>query len=61
MMCDLQFQLMNLLANSLSELRERQNALANIVLRKYEDGANLLKKIAQEKKKSEDKTKGLYQ
>jgi hypothetical protein len=61
MMCDLQFQVMNLLANSLSELRERQNALANIVLRKYDEGAKLLEKIAQEKKKDEDKSKGLYQ
>lgn len=52
---------MNLLANSLSELRERQNALANIVLRKYDEGAKLLEKIAQEKKKDEDKSKGLYQ
>ncbi|MBD3195950.1 MAG: hypothetical protein GF317_12890 [Candidatus Lokiarchaeota archaeon] len=60
-MCDLQFQVMNLIANSLAEMRERQNALAKIVLRKYDSGAKMLKDIEEKAKEEEDKSKSLYQ
>lgn len=64
-MCDLQFQLMNHIANSLVRLRERQNALAKLVIRKDEKGSELLKKIAEEKQKAKerekDKDRSLYQ
>jgi hypothetical protein len=64
-MCDLQFQLMNHIANSLVNLRERQNALAKLVFKRDEKGAELLEKIAKEKEKTKkrekDKDRSLYQ
>ncbi len=60
LMCDLQFQVMNHIANSLAEIRERQNALAKIVLRKSDQGAKILENIEKNQKSTEDRSKDLY-
>ena len=59
-MCDLQFQLMNHIANSLSELRERQNALGSLVMKKDEHGSKILKEISEAKEKSEKNSANIY-
>ncbi|MBY8982184.1 MAG: hypothetical protein KGD57_04485 [Candidatus Lokiarchaeota archaeon] len=60
LMCDLQFQVINHVANSLAEIRERQNALAKIVLKKSDQGSKLLDDIEKERKATDDKSKELY-
>ena len=60
-MCDLQFQLMNHIANALGEIRERQNALAKIVMKKDDVGSKILEKIEEKQKEEEKKASGLYQ
>ncbi|MBY9006664.1 MAG: hypothetical protein KGD63_07890 [Candidatus Lokiarchaeota archaeon] len=60
LMCDLQFQVMNHIANSLSEIRDRQNALAKIFLKKTDKGAKLLADIDKKIKTNDDHNKDLY-
>ncbi len=59
-MCNLQFEVINHIANSLAEIRERQNALAKIALKKYDQGAKLLDDVMKKRKDKEDKAKDLY-
>lgn len=59
-MCNMQFELINLLANSLSELRDRQNSLANLVLKKDEDGAKLLKKTINRLEKEKERSVSIF-
>jgi hypothetical protein len=58
-MCDLQFQLMNHIANALSEIRERQNALAKIVMKKDTVGSRILEKIEKKQHDEDKKASGL--
>jgi len=59
-MCQAQFELVNLIANSLAELRRRQNALANMVLKKDSRGSKLLKKMEEDRELAEQKAASLY-
>ena len=59
-MCQAQFELVNLIANSLAELRRRQNALANLVIKKDSRGSKLLKKMEEERELAKKKTASLY-
>jgi len=59
-MCHTQFELINLIANSLAELRSRQNAIASMVLKKDERGAKLLKKQEEEIEIAKKKSEGLF-
>ena len=59
-MCHTQFELINLIANSLAELRSRQNALASLVLKRDERGAKLLKKQEEEIERAKEKSEGLF-
>lgn len=59
-MCQTQFELVNLIANSLAELRRRQNALANMVLKKDSRGSKLLKKMEEDRELAEEKAASLY-
>ena len=60
-MCALQFEVMSLLANSLAQLRQRQNALASMMLKRDERGAKLLKEQEDLIEKEKEKTQALYQ
>jgi hypothetical protein len=59
-MCQTQFELINLLANSLASLRQRQNGLANLVLKRDSKGAKLLKQAEDDQKAAEEKAAGLF-
>jgi hypothetical protein len=59
-MCNTQFELINLLANSLAELRSRQNGIANLVLKKDERGSKLLKKQEEDIEQAKKQTAGLF-
>jgi len=59
-MCQVQFELMNLIATSLAELRGRQNALASMVIKKDGRGSKLLKKMEEERESAKKKTASLY-
>lgn len=59
-MCNTQFELINLIANSLAELRTRQNTLANMVLKKDERGSKLLKKQEELRKRAEKHAEELF-
>ena len=56
-MCQLQFELMNHIANSLLELQRKQNVLTQIVLKQDETGSKLLKDFMKKKEDSEKKDK----
>jgi hypothetical protein len=56
-MCQLQFELMNHIANSLLELNRKQNLLTQIVLKKDESGSKLLKEFLEKKEESMKKDK----
>jgi hypothetical protein len=56
-MCQLQFELMNHIANSLLELQRKQNVLTQIVLKQDESGSKLLKDFMKKKEDSEKKDK----
>lgn len=59
-MCNMQFELINLIANSLAELRRRQNALANIVLKRDKSGSKLLKRQEDFLKKDEERSETIF-
>ena len=56
-MCQLQFELMNHIANSLIELQRKQNVLTQIVLKQDETGSKLLKDFMKKKEDSEKDVK----
>jgi len=59
-MCQLQFELMSLIANSLADISERQNAVAKLVIKKDEHGNKLLKKISEANEKDEKNSANIY-
>jgi hypothetical protein len=56
-MCDIQFNIVNHLANSLGNLEDKLNALAKIILYKNKDGQELIKKWEDEMNKASNKSK----
>jgi len=63
-MCEIQFQLMNHIANSLLELQRKQNLLTQLVLKRDETGSQLLKDFMKKKEAQDEKDKDssdLYQ
>jgi len=63
-MCEIQFQLMNHIANSLLELQRKQNLLTQLVLKRDETGSQLLKDFMKKKEAQDEKAKDssdLYQ
>jgi hypothetical protein len=54
-MCQLQFELMNHIANSLLELQRKQNVLTQIVLKQDETGSKLLKDFIKKKEDLKNK------
>ena len=56
-MCDLQFQLINHIANALLEVQRKQNMLTQIVLKRDETGSTLLKEFYKEKEEIKKKDK----
>lgn len=59
-MCQLQFELMNHIANSLLELQRKQNVLTQLILKKDETGSKLLKDFMKKKEDSDKKDKNSY-
>lgn len=59
-MCSLQFEIINHLANSLSSLQEKHNALFKIVVRKDEYGKKILKRIKDEEELGKERSKDLF-
>ena len=59
-MCNIQFELINLIANSLTELRRRQNNLANMVLKRDKSGSKVLKKQEELMKKEEERSETIF-
>lgn len=59
-MCQAQFELINLIANSLAELRRRQNVLANLVIKRDSRGSKLLKKMEEDRELAEKKAASIY-
>ena len=63
-MCQLQYELMNHIANTLLELQRKQNLLTQLVLKRDERGSELLKEFVKKKEDLEKKNKqadDLYQ
>ncbi len=56
-MCQLQFELMNHIANTLLDLQRKQNMLTQIVLKRDESGSQLLKDFIKKKEEIEKKDK----
>jgi len=56
-MCEIQFQLMSHIANSLLELQRKQNLLTQIVLKRDESGSKLLKDFLNKKEELDKKDK----
>ncbi len=56
-MCQLQFELMNHIANTLLDLQRKQNMLTQIVLKRDESGSQLLKDFMKKKEEIEKKDK----
>lgn len=56
-MCEVQFQLMSHIANSLLELQRKQNLLTQIVLKRDESGSKLLKDFVKKKEELDKKDK----
>jgi len=59
-MCQLQFELMNHIANSLLELQRKQNILTQLILKQDETGSKLLKDFMKKKEDSDKKDKNSY-
>ena len=59
-MCNTQFELINLIANSLTELRRRQNNISNLVLKRDKSGSKLLKKQEELMKKEEERSETIF-
>lgn len=62
-MCEIQFQLLNHISNTLINLQEKHNLLTNIVLKKDEKGSELLqafKKEYERKRQANKLTDNLY-
>ncbi len=59
-MCQLQFELMSHIANSLLELQRKQNVLTQIILKQDETGSKLLKDFMKKKEDSDKKDKKAY-
>ncbi|MBD3343382.1 MAG: hypothetical protein GF353_30070 [Candidatus Lokiarchaeota archaeon] len=63
-MCQLQFELMNHIANSLLEVQRKQNILTQIVLKRDEAGSKLLREFMRKKEeleKKEERADDIYQ
>ena len=56
-MCEVQFQLMSHIANSLLEIQRKQNLLTQIVLKRDETGSKLLKDFMKKKEELDKKDK----
>ena len=56
-MCQLQFELINHIANTLLELQRKQNLLTQIILKRDETGSTLLKEFKKKKEEIEKKEK----
>ncbi len=56
-MCQLQFELMNHIANTLLEIQRKQNLLTQIVLKRDETGSALLKDFMKKKEEYDKKSK----
>ena len=56
-MCQVQFELMNHIANTLLEIQKKQNMLTQIVLKRDESGSKLLKDFIKKKEEIESKDK----
>jgi len=56
-MCQLQFDLMNHIANTLLEIQRKQNLLTQLVLKRDETGSKLLKEFVKKKEEIEKKEK----
>lgn len=59
-MCDLQFQLISFLANSIANIRDRQNALTKLVLSQSKKGNKFLDDVEKENKKREEQSGQLF-
>lgn len=63
-MCDLQFNLLNHIANTIINLQNKHNALTKIVLKKDDRGSELIdlfKKEYEKKRKVSEQSSSLYQ
>jgi hypothetical protein len=63
-MCQLQFELINHIANTLLEIQRKQNMLTQLVLKRDETGSKLLKEFSKKREEIEKKDKradDLYQ
>ena len=56
-MCQIQFELMNHIANTLLEIQRKQNMLTQLVLKRDETGSKLLKEFSKKKEEIEKKEK----
>ena len=56
-MCQIQFELMNHIANTLLEIQRKQNILTQIVLKRDETGSALLKDFMKKKEEYDKKSK----
>ncbi|MFX1259427.1 MAG: hypothetical protein ACFFAN_16355, partial [Promethearchaeota archaeon] len=56
-MCQLQFELMNHIANTLLELQRKQNLITQLVLKRDETGSKLLKEFVKKKEELKKKNK----
>jgi len=59
-MCQAQFELINLIANSLAELRRKQNILTSLVIKRDSRGSKLLKKMEEDRELAKKKAASLY-
>ena len=56
-MCQIQFELMNHIANTLLEIQRKQNMLTQLVLKRDETGSKLLQEFSKKKEEIEKKEK----
>ena len=54
-MCQMQFELMNHITNTLLEIQRKQNLLTQLVLKRDETGSELLKEFKKKKEETEKK------
>jgi len=59
-MCDLQFQIMSHIANSLLDLEKKQNLLTELVMKRDDSGSKILQEFVKDKKASKLNQEEMY-